>query len=298
MHQSHLTLPSIAGGASRNYPHSSLPSPSSPSHSQLSASPDDSSSQHSDYDVHVRRVPDLPISDPASPLVGRSKRPVRTGRPTRVVNTSTLVAKPAARKRVDPIQAMLRERKREARAGGGIEALNCAEGHDHDTLLSDFSIDEAEESVDTAAHTRSGLLDANTTSVAPTSLRTEDAGADIAADMLEDDIQQDERERLLGAKEGEAVGKILDADRKMGQTVTHSVPGVSVFIDDHEGIVDVERGTETRPEWKSAKDKTATLEMLSEATEQQGASPPFSFRTSSLIGRIQILNTCMLHYGC
>jgi len=188
---------------------------------------------------------------------------------------------------------MLRERKREARVGGGIEALNRAEGYDHDTILSDFSIDEAEEPVDTAASTRLSLVDVNTSCVAPTGLRTNDTGADIAANALEDEVQQDERERLLGAKEGEAVGKILDADRRMGQTVTHNVPGVSVFIDDHEGT-DVERGTETRPRWGSAKAKTATLQMLREAIEQQGASVCFSVSTSSYLSTFRY----RIHAGC
>jgi hypothetical protein len=223
-------------------------------------------------------VPDLPILDPVSPLLDRRKQPARAGRLTGVINTSTLVAKPDARS-VDPIRAMLRERKRDARVGGGIEALNRAEGYDHDTLLSDFSIDEVEEPVDTVAPTRSSLVDVNTTCVTPAGLaglRTDVAGVDIAPNMLEDEVQQDERERLLGAKEGEAVGKILDADRKMGQTVTHNVPGVSVFCDDHEGTLDGEHGTEARPTWASAKDMTPTLEMLSEAIEQQGALAHFS----------------------
>jgi hypothetical protein len=291
--QSHLVLPSTAAGASRSHPRSSLPSPSSPSHSQLSASPDDLLSQHNDHDDHIQRVPDLPILDSDSPLAGRRKRPARTGRLTHVVNTSTLVAKPHARK-VDPIKAMLRERKREARVSGGIDALNRAEGYDHDALLSDFSIDEAEELVDAAASTRLSLVDVNTSCATPTGLRSNDTGADIVANALEDEVQQDERERLLGAKEGEAVGKILDADRRMGQTVTHNVPGVSVFFDDHEGTVDVERGIETRPSWGLAKVKTATLEMLSEAIEQQGMSACLSVRTSNYLSTFR----CRIHAGC
>jgi len=268
--QSHVTLPSIAGGVSRNYPHPSLPSPSSPSLSQRSVSPDDSLPQLNDHDDQIRRTPDLPIFDPISPLVDRSKRRTRTCHLTRVVNSSTLVAKSGARK-ADPIKAMLRELKKEARAGGGIDALNRAEGYDHDTLLSDFSIDEEEELVDTAAPTRSSSMDENTTCVAPVGLQTDDTGADMVANSFGDEVQQDERERLLGAKEGEAVGKILDADRKMGQTMAHRMPGVSVFVDDHEGTVDVERGDDARPRWELVKDKTATLEMLSQAIERQGA---------------------------
>ena len=164
---------------------------------------------------------------------------------------------------------MLRERKREARVGGGIEALNCAEGYDHDTLLSDFSIDEAEdELVDNAVPTRSSSVDQNATCAGPIGPHTDGAGAVIAANSLEDEVQQDERERLLGAKEGEAVGKILEADRKMGQTMSHKVPGVSVFVDDHEETEGVE---EARIKWELVKDKAATLEMLSEAIKQQGA---------------------------
>jgi len=164
---------------------------------------------------------------------------------------------------------MLRERKRETRAGGGIDALNRAEGYDRDMLLSNFSI-EAEEAVDT---TMLSLGDENTSRVVPTGLQTDDAGPDIAANTLEDEVQQDERERLLGAKEGEAVGKILDADREMGQTAAHCVSGVSVFVNDYDSTVDAGLCTEARLtcEWTRNKGKTALLEMLDEAIQQQGA---------------------------
>ena len=211
-------------------------------------------------------MPNLPISDPVSPL--RNKRPTRTRHPTRVLhNTSTQGAKSNARK-ADPIKAMLRERKREAIVGGGIEALNRAEGYDHDTLLSDFSIDDAEEPVDIVAHSRSSSVDQNAPYAGPIGPQTDDAGADIGANLLEDEVQRDERERLLGAKEGEAVGKILEADRKMGQTMSYNVPGVSVFVDNHEETEDVD---ETHLKWELVQDKAVTLGMLSEAIEQRGA---------------------------
>jgi hypothetical protein len=199
----------------------------------------------------------------------RTKRPTRTCRLTRAVNfvanPPILPAKRDARK-ADPIKAMLRERKRETRAGGGIDALNRAEGYDRDTLLSNFSI----EAVDT---TMLSLADENISRVVPTGLQTDDAGPDIAANTLEDEVQQDERERLLGAKEGEAVGKILDADREMGQTAAHCVSGVSVFVNDYDGTVDTGLCTEARLtcEWARNKGKTALLEMLDEAIQQQGA---------------------------
>jgi hypothetical protein len=209
----------------------------------------------------------------------KGKRPTRNCRLTRAVNPSTLPANRNARK-ADPIKAILRERNREARAGGGIDALNRAEGYDHDTLLSNFSI-EADEPVDT---TRSRLVGEGTTRLIPAGLQTDDAGPDVAANTLEDEVQQDDRERLLGAKEGEAVGKILDADRKMGQTAANCVSGVSVFSG-YERIVDAELCTEARPtcEWARDKEKTATLQMLDEAIEHRGARERSPFLPSFLI---------------
>jgi hypothetical protein len=276
---SHLT----AGGA-RNYLHPSLPSPSSPSPSPPPVLPDDSLPLCNDHDIDDdddRHMPSFSISEPISPLMGvKGKRPTRNCRLTHAVNPSTRPAKRNTRK-ADPIKAILHERNREARAGGGIDALNRAEGYDHDTLLSDFSI-EAEEPVDT---TRSRLADENTTRVLPASLQTDGAGPDIAANTLEDEVQQDDRERLLGAKEGEAVGKILDADRKMGQTAAHCVSGVSVFVSDYGRTVDAELCTEARPtcEWARDKDKTATLQMLDEAIEHRGARERSPFLPSFLI---------------
>jgi hypothetical protein len=250
-----------AGRARRNYSLSSLPSPPSPS---LSPPPlrDDLLPQFNDHNDDNQRVPGFSNSDPISPLKG--KRRVRTSHRNRAFNPSTVAAKRDARK-PDPIKAMLRERKREARVGGGIDALNRAEDYDHDTLLSDFSIEE-EEPIDAA---RLSSVDENTTRVPPTGLQTNDTGADIVAIALEDEVQQGDRERLLGAKEGEAVGKILDADRKMGQTAIHSVFGVSVFVNDHEGTVDTELYTMARPACELARGKTATLDMLNEAIGQQ-----------------------------
>lgn len=223
-------------------------------------------------------MPSFFISDPISPLKG--KRPTRNCRLTRAVNPPSLPVKRNAR-RADPIKAILRERDREARAGGGIDALNQAEGYDHDALLSNFSI-EAEEPVDT---TRSRLADENATRVPSAGLQIDDTGPYVAANTLEDEVQQDDRERLLGAKEGEAVGRILDADRKMGQTAAHCVSGVSVFASDYKRTVDAELCTETRPtcEWAGNKDKTATLQMLDEAIEHQGARELSAFLPSHLI---------------
>jgi len=98
-------------------------------------------------------------------------------------------------------------------------------------------------------------------------LRADNVGADTTANAVEEDEgQQDERERLLGEKEGKVVGKILDADRRIGQIATHSVLGISVFVNNHE---DAEHGKGARPNWELATDKTITLEMLSEAIEQK-----------------------------
>ncbi|KAI0305501.1 hypothetical protein B0F90DRAFT_1067293 [Multifurca ochricompacta] len=196
-----------------------------------------------------------------------SKRRTRARHPiVRRVRPPTLPAKAHVHK-ADPIRAMLHERKKEMRSGGGIEAVNCAEGYDHNTLLSGFSIDEPDESVDGADPGRQGSVDENTTHcVAPVGRRSDDA--DIAP-HVEDEVHQEERERLLGAKEGEAVGKILDADRKLERTTTRSVLGIAVFINDREGTSDTERGSMMRPIWESTKGKTATLSLLSVAIKQQ-----------------------------
>ena len=283
---SHST-PAPATGA-RNHLHPSLPSPHSLTPSPPPVLPDDSLPLRNDHNVdddYDRHVPSFSFSEPISPLIGlRGKRPTRNCRLTHAVNPSTLPAKHNART-ANPIKAILRERNREARAGGGIDALNRAEGYDHTTLLSNFSI-EAEEPVDT---TRSRLANENTARLLSAGLQTDDAGPDLVANTLEDEVQQDERERLLGAKEGEAVGKILDADRKMGQTAAHCVTGVSVFVSDYERTVDAELCTDARLtcEWARDKEKTATLQMLDEAIERQGARERSAFLLSFLIESIR-----------
>lgn len=146
--------------------------------------------------------------------------------------------------------------------GGGIDALNCAEDHDHIALLSDFSIDEADEPPDGSA---SGLVDENIICRADATSPNDDAN--VAVSTMEE-VLKEERERLLGVKEGEAVGRILDADRKLGQTAAHSVLGVAVFNSDCEGSVDTEAGSTPCP--ISAEGKTATLALLSDAIGRQG----------------------------
>ena len=191
-----------------------------------------------------------------------------TQRTTVTVKTSTRAVNLGARK-VDPIKSLLRERKKESRTGGGIDALNSAEGYDHDALLSDFSVDEADEPVDDTTLGRSGLADENIAdAVGPQS-----DGVNVSATTLEEvQVHKEERERLLGAKEGEAVGRILDADRKLGQTAAHSVLGVSVFNKDYDGIVDTdtEAGSIPCPIWESMDGKTTTLALLSDAIGRQG----------------------------
>jgi hypothetical protein len=243
-----------------------LPSPSSPSPSELSTSLDES--LPTKYDGHSCHIPDLPVSDPGSPLDDIHKRPTRTRRPvTRVIKPLASETKPGAGKAC-PINAMLRERSKETQTGRGIDAVNRAEGYDQDTLLSDFSIDEIDEDVGNVAPGTSSPMDKKVPRAAASG---QNDNVNLTANALEVEVHQEERERLLGAKEGEAVGRILDADRKLGQSVDHGVLGVSVFVDDHEGNVDVDDGSEAGPVWESAKEKTATLERLSEAIEKQGA---------------------------
>jgi hypothetical protein len=195
----------------------------------------------------------------------------RIQRTTVTVKTSTRAVNLRARK-VDPIKSLLRERKKESRTGGGIDALNCAEGYDHDALLSDFSVDEADEPVDDTTLGRSGLADENVICHAD-AIGPQSNGVNVSTTTLEEvQVHKEERERLLGAKEGEAVGRILDADRKLGQTAAHSVLGVAVFNKDYDGIVDMdtEAGSTTCPIWESMEGKTTTLALLSDAIGRQG----------------------------
>jgi hypothetical protein len=179
---------------------------------------------------------------------------------------STRAVNVGARK-VDPIKSLLRERKKESRTGGGIDALKSAEGYDHDALLSDFSVDEADEPMDDTTPGRSGLADENITCRADSPKKE---GDNVAASTLEE-VHKEERERLLGAKEGEAVGRILDADRKLGQTAAHSVlDGLAVFNNDYDGTMETEVGSTPCPIWESAERKTTTLALLSDAIERQG----------------------------
>jgi len=181
-------------------------------------------------------------------------------------NTLTRAKNHRARK-ADPIKALLRERKKEAHTGGGIDAQNCAEGYDHTALLSDFSVDEVDEPADDNTG-RSNMMDENVICRADAN-GPQGGDAKVTASTLEE-VHKEERERLLGAKEGEAVGRILDADRKLGQTVTHSVLGVVVFNDDYKGTVDTDTGGTPCHVWESAEGKTKTLQLLSDAIGQQG----------------------------
>ncbi|KAH9176695.1 hypothetical protein EDB89DRAFT_90265 [Lactarius sanguifluus] len=149
--------------------------------------------QHRD---HRRHVPDF--------LRTRTQR--TTARPaktlTRTVNLSA--------RKVDLIKSLLRERTKELRTVGGIDVLNSVEGYDHTALFLDFSVDEADEPVD---GTTSGRSDEN---IRADAIGRQNENASVVANTLEEEVHKEERERLLGAKEGEAVGRILDADRKLG----------------------------------------------------------------------------------
>ncbi|KAI0268600.1 hypothetical protein BC834DRAFT_644907 [Gloeopeniophorella convolvens] len=269
---SRLPQASVTPGAaqSRTRGRSSLPSPSSPSPSHRSTSPDEPLSTQ--YNARGRRSQAGPVFDPSSPFNDAPvRRPMRKKRPTtREVRTLTVapVTIPAARK-VDPIGALLRERKKETRTGGGIDALNLAEGYDPDNLLSDFSIDEEDEgSIPDAPSDWSGWADEDTAGRA-VSVGLQNDRASVKANPLEDEVLQEDRERLLGAKEGEAVGKILDADRKLGQVIAERVHGVRVFAvvaDDEE---DAEMHEEALDIHELTKDTTAALHMLCEAVKRQ-----------------------------
>ncbi|KAH9176675.1 hypothetical protein EDB89DRAFT_88811 [Lactarius sanguifluus] len=241
---SHTTQTRKIAGVGRIHSLPSLPSPSSPSPSPDELSP----AQHRD---HRRHVPDFP----------RTRTQRTTARPAK---TLTRTVNLGARK-VDPIKSLLRERTKESRTGGGIDVLNSVEGYDHTALLSDFSVDEADEPVDGTTSGRSGLTDEN---IRADAIGRQSGDANVVASTLEEEVHKEERERLLGAKEGEAVGRILDADRKLGQIAAHDVLGVVAF-NNYEGTVDTEAGNTPRPIWESAEGKTTTLTLLGDAIGRQ-----------------------------
>ncbi|KAH9057303.1 hypothetical protein EDB87DRAFT_1752563 [Lactarius vividus] len=219
----------------------SLPSPSSPSSDELSPV------QHRDR----HHVPDFPRTR-TQRTTARSAKPL-----TRAVNLGA--------RKVDPIKSLLRERTKESRTGGGIDVLNSVEGYDHTALLSDFSVDEADEPVGGTTPERSGLTDEN---IRADAIGRQSEDANVVASTLEEEVHKEERERLLGAKEGEAVGRILDADRKLGQAAVHDVLGVAAF-NNYEGTVETEAGNTPCPIWESAEGKTTTLTLLGDAIGRQ-----------------------------
>ncbi|KAH9083790.1 hypothetical protein EDB83DRAFT_2309703 [Lactarius deliciosus] len=237
---SHTTQTQKIVGVCRIRSLPSLPSPSSPSPSPDELSP----VQHRD---HRRHVPDFP----------RTRTQRTTSRPAK---TLTRTMNLGARK-VDPIKSLLRERTKESRTGGGIDVLNSVEGYDHTALLSDFSVDEADEPVDGTTSGRSGLTDESTRADA---IGRQSEDTNVVASTLEEEVHKEERERLLGAKEGEAVGRILDADRKLGQIAAHDVLGVAAF-NNYQGTMDTEAGNTPCPIWESAEGKTTTLTLLGDA---------------------------------
>lgn len=252
-------------GAGRIHSRPSLPSPSPPS-SQLSTSLDELSPvQHRE---HRRHVLDFPALDLATSL--NDVRPLRT----RTQRATTRTTKPLTRavnlgaRKVDPIKSLLRERNKESRTGGGIDALNCAEGYDPTALLSDFSVDEADEPVDGTTPGRSDLADENTICRAD-AIGPQSDHANVAVSTLEEEVHKEERERLLGAKEGQAVGRILDADRKLGQTTANSALGVAVFKNDYEETMGTEADSTPCPILGSAEGKTTTLALLNDAIGRQ-----------------------------
>ncbi|KAH8985992.1 hypothetical protein EDB86DRAFT_2957228 [Lactarius hatsudake] len=242
---SHTTQTQKIAGVGRIHSLPSLPSPSSPS---PSPSPDELSPvQHRD---HRRHVPDFP----------RTRTQRTTARPAK---TLTRTVNLGARK-VDPIKSLLRERTKESRTGGGIDVLNSVEGYDHTALLSDFSVDEADEPVDGTTSGGSGLTDEN---IRADAIGRQSEDANVVANTLEEEVHKEERERLLGAKEGEAVGRILDADRKLGQIPAHDVLGVAAF--NNYETMDTEAGNTPCPIWESAEGKTTTLTLLGDAIGRQ-----------------------------
>ncbi|KAA1476083.1 hypothetical protein DENSPDRAFT_932792 [Dentipellis sp. KUC8613] len=192
----------------------------------------------------AQSIPTPDLSSPES--VKRAPR----GRKERVVAIAKTKgkAKGKGRARFDPLDLLLSEKRREERKGSSSAAMRRAEaaGAEREALLRDmvFSEDEDEEEVRDRAGSSSdgegrkrkasgtGWADEEAArNAARRGMEMRNAGREVREEEAMEEVNAEERERLLGAKEGKAVGKILDGDRVGVGVVKRKVLGVEVWVE-------------------------------------------------------------------
>lgn len=171
------------------------------------------------------------------------------------------------KKVVNPLEALLREKKTAERQGRGIDALRRAEGHDVDALMSDFVDEDEDEAAfadEDAARRAAGL---------GITMRFDGDKGDGEGPHGEDqEVDAEDRERLLGEKEGKAVGKILDGDRGASGHLYRAL-GVRIWAED-EGSVDEMVLDGAFKEWpeEEGEFKDPLVDLLSGAVKRKGVS--------------------------
>ncbi|KAI0048292.1 hypothetical protein FA95DRAFT_1678458 [Auriscalpium vulgare] len=235
----------------------------------------------------------------SAPVLGASTRTTRSQRST----SSPLVSRPAREPRApapltmatkgkkrgaNPLEAMLREKKKTERQGGGMDAQRRAESHDPDdvdSILDDEDLeDEALADEDAARRAAGAALHMRYDGEISTADEDEEVGAE-------------DRERLLGEKEGKAVGKILDGDRDHGANARGDWQvGVNIWTPSgqHADTMEVEWPV---PDWVDEETvvQNPVLKMLADAVKTQDVETVYFILNSQLptpedLGRSPRLN--------
>ncbi|KAG5648504.1 hypothetical protein DXG03_003115 [Asterophora parasitica] len=151
-----------------------------------------------------------------SPSPSKSKHmsgPSSVSKRTRVASTCTPVtltqAQKGKAKAFNPLDELLREKKRDDKRGKGSQALRQAEAvlASRDTIMIDVDDDDfANEAAAQKALNFRQLMDAKSSS--PVAFGSLDS---------EDDLDDEDRKRLLGEENGKTIANILDSDRASKQ---------------------------------------------------------------------------------
>lgn len=169
----------------------------------------------------------------------RAIKPVARSPVQLTKNAADAKAKGKAKASVDPLELLLREKKTADKRGNGQNAFKLAEIHvmKADDLLSD---DNDESNVHRSRATTQDWTneEAAMRAIEVAKEKAERDGEEVVVDEGIT-LGEEDRERLLGKKGGEAIGKILDGDREVqasGQSgKPEKTPGVPLWHFDLRG---------------------------------------------------------------
>ncbi|THH16586.1 hypothetical protein EW146_g4089 [Bondarzewia mesenterica] len=294
---SKFAVSASASASTLTTPQSALESPESPT-----------GASHNYKTRH--QIPSPPGSSTTSPFA--ATRPTRKRRaPQRelapLVSKQTIAKASAKGKKsmANPLDALLKEKLNADKAGSGMDALNRAENIDRVALFApvDLNLDEDEDEdeqmekrkwTDEEAAARAARRGAQMR--IGLGGRVSGKGVDMDMDMEdeeEEEVDAEDRERLLGAKEGKAVGSILDADR-LGGMKQVTLVGVRVWetvgtVEGEEGMDDVK--AERMPELvldEGTSEMPPALKLVCEAIEQGDADRTKRFIDAGLLRKVDL----------